>query len=295
MSVPPPANEATRLRSLRAYGIFDTSPEEVFEELTSLASRICRTPIALLSLVDSQRTWFKSMVGWTMPEVPREMSFCARAILRPDVFIVPDARADERFRANPLVKSDPGILFYAGAPLVTSEGHALGTLCVMDHVPRQLSPEQIEVLKALARQTVWLLDQRRDLAKAERTVAELQRARERLAAQYRTTSILAESATFDEAGPKILRAICDTLGWEYGAVWTVDPQANVLRCLQTWPRLKTAQHVGLRVHGPDRAVFPPKRVADGPKDLRSGLVERSGLSQYGGGPVLGSQSLSGSL
>ncbi len=235
MSVPPPANEATRLRSLRAYGILDTSPEEVFEELTSLASRICRTPIALLSLVDSQRTWFKSMVGWTMPEVPREMSFCARAILRPDVFIVPDARADERFRANPLVKSDPGILFYAGAPLVTSEGHALGTLCVMDHVPRQLSPEQIEVLKALARQTVWLLDQRRDLAKAERTVAELQRARERLAAQYRTTSILAESATFDEAGPKILRAICDTLGWEYGAVWTVDPQANVLRCLQTWP------------------------------------------------------------
>src|SRR2546423_2964849 len=151
MSAPIPLNEVKRLKVLWQYEVLDTVPEEVFDDLTELAARICEAPIALITLVDEKRQWFKSKVGLTTKETSRDISFCGHAIAQSDLFIVPDATLDKRFAENPLVTTDPKIRFYAGAPLITPDGHALGTLCVIDKVPRELSHGQRQGLKVLAR------------------------------------------------------------------------------------------------------------------------------------------------
>ena len=175
MISPKPANEKQRLATLRGYEILDTEPEAAFDDLTSLASYICQTPIALISLVDAERQWFKSKVGISMTETSRDVAFCASAILQSDVFIVPDASQDERFAENPLVVSEPKIRFYAGATLMT-DGQALGTLCVIDKVPRTLSPEQLEALRALRRQAQAQLELRRNLKRLGQSLAARDRA-----------------------------------------------------------------------------------------------------------------------
>jgi hypothetical protein len=161
MTAPIPQNETKRLKVLWQYEVLDTVPEEVFDDLTELAARICEAPIALISLVDENRQWFKSKIGVTVSETSRDVSFCAYAIAQSDLFIVPDATQDKRFASNPLVTSEPKIRFYAGAPLITPDGHALGTLCVIDKVPRELRPEQQQALRILARHVVWQLELRR--------------------------------------------------------------------------------------------------------------------------------------
>jgi len=169
-----PKNEPARLQALRDYGILDTAAEAEFDDFTLLAAQICGTPVALISLVDADRQWFKSRIGLDASEMPRDQAFCAHALHQPDVFMVPDAGLDPRFSDNPLVTGGPNICFYAGAPLVTDEGHALGTLCVIDRVPRTLTSDQQAALQALSRQVIARLELRRQLA--ERTRVERERA-----------------------------------------------------------------------------------------------------------------------
>ncbi len=156
-----PAKEAERLQALRETGILDTQPEAEFDDVAALAATICATPIALISLVDRARQWFKARVGLAAIETPRDISFCAHAIHGSDLMIVADAAGDERFFDNPLVTARPPMQFYAGMPLVTSDGHALGTLCVIDAVPRSLTEAQKTALRILGRQVSIQLELRR--------------------------------------------------------------------------------------------------------------------------------------
>jgi anti-sigma regulatory factor (Ser/Thr protein kinase) len=169
-------DEPGRLAALRRYRILDTEPERAFDDLALLASHICGTPIALISLIDADRQWFKSRVGLSIAETSRSVSFCTHAIPQRDLMVVPDARDNATFRDNPFVVAENGIRFYAGAPLVTPQGYALGTLCVLDKVPRTLSQEQLEALDALRRQVEAQLELRANLLDLEAALGARERA-----------------------------------------------------------------------------------------------------------------------
>ncbi len=155
-----PSNEQARLKKLRELDIMDTLEEQAYDDLTRLAACICDTPIALVSLLDETRQWFKSHHGLDARETPRELAFCAHAILQDDLFIIEDSEKDERFHDNPLVTDAPHVKFYAGAPLVLKDNLHIGTLCVIDHEARELSENQKQALAALARQVVSQLELR---------------------------------------------------------------------------------------------------------------------------------------
>lgn len=157
-----PANEAERLAALRRYDILDSGAEQAYDDLTRLAAHIAGTPMALISLIDRERQWFKSRIGIDAGETSRDVAFCAHAILQPDkTLVVPDATRDRRFSDNPAVTGDLHVRFYAGSPLVTPDHLALGTLCVVDRRPREFAPEQLAALEALSRQVVALFELRR--------------------------------------------------------------------------------------------------------------------------------------
>ncbi len=359
MKAPIPANEEPRLNALRGLDILDTAPEEAFDDLARLAARVCSTPVALVSLVDQDRQWIKAKVGLDLTESPRNLSVCAHAILERDVCVIPDLAADPRFCDNPIVTSGPKLRFYAGAPLVTGEGLALGMVCVLDRVPRELSEEQRSLLRSLARQVMAQMELRREVKDLARAIAERdaaqrelrssehrlqaildsttavvyakdtqgryvvinrqfeelfhtsrqqmmgktdldlfpkeaaeafrandrkvleagypiefeesvphddgihtyisikfplydaagipyascgistditqrRRAERRLAAQFATARTLAESEKLAEVLPGILSAVCEALGWDFGAVWDRDREAGVMRCVAGW-------------------------------------------------------------
>ncbi len=158
--VPEAANEAERLAVLRSYEILDSDPEDSFDSITRIASRVCDTPIAVVSLVDENRQWFKSSVGLAMTETPRDQAFCAHTILATEPMMVENALSDVRFASSPLVVDGPAIRFYGGIPLITKDGTTVGALCVMDRRPRRLSDIQVEILKNLAGQVVSQLSLR---------------------------------------------------------------------------------------------------------------------------------------
>jgi two-component system NtrC family sensor kinase len=188
-------NDRDRVAALHKYATLDTEPEQAFDDLTLLASFICKTPIAMISLIDEDRQWFKSKIGMQKSETPRDIAFCSVAIQQPDVMVVPDTLKDDRFRDNPFVTSDPNIRFYAGAPLVNEDGFALGTLCVIDRNPREFSHEQAEALRALSRLVLAQLEFRRNLrllkeVLTERSKDEHEREREILKLQQQLTRVL---------------------------------------------------------------------------------------------------------
>jgi len=178
ISAPIPEDEVARLEALRRYQILDTRSEPAFDDLAALASYVCGTPIALVSLVDSDRQWIKARVGLDVSETPRDVSFCAHTILANDTMVVEDALADDRFADNPLVTFDPKIRFYAGAKLTTSDGYALGSLCVIDRVPRQLTSAQKEALQALSRQVVAQMEYKRNVLEMAEVIADRKQSEE---------------------------------------------------------------------------------------------------------------------
>ena len=171
-----PSNESDRLQALLNCNVLDTPPEPAFDDLTTLAARLCTAPIALVSLVDENRQWFKSRVGLDAVETPRDYAFCAHTILQSEPLIICDAQRDPRTRDNPLVTGEPHIRFYAGVPLRMSTGEPLGTLCVIDQVPRDLSKGMLRDLQALARQAETQLELRRRMHDLEQATLQAQRA-----------------------------------------------------------------------------------------------------------------------
>jgi GAF domain-containing protein len=163
MAAPSTSTEAARVAALNRYAILDSEPEQSFDDLVILAAHICQTPMAMLSLVDDHRQWFKSKFGVEVRETPRDVSICAHTIQQNDLFVVPDTLQDPRFRENPLVTGEPHIRFYAGTPLINEDGFALGTLCVVDRQPRQLDPEQKEAISALGRLALRQMELRMNL------------------------------------------------------------------------------------------------------------------------------------
>ena len=177
MTAPTPPDEVARIAALRRYDILDSADETVFDDLTRLAAVICETPISLISLVDVDRQWFKARHGLFPHETPRQISFCAHAILTPQAPLqVTDALLDPRFVDNDLVRGEPHIRFYSASPLITPDGYVLGTICVIDHVPRQLTPKQFSSLQILGKQVMQQLELRRMAAELSRTKGQLERA-----------------------------------------------------------------------------------------------------------------------
>ena len=214
-----PHNEAIRIKTLKSFSILDTFSEKEFDEITLLASIICETPMSLISLIDGDRQWFKSKVGLDIDETSREISFCGHAILNDgQLFTVEDSRLDERFYDNPLVSGLPNVVFYAGAPLVTSEGLSLGTLCVLDNKPKTLSAMQQKAMEVLSTNIISLFELKKaNLLLGEKNIE--------LETQRAELEMFANVAAHDLRSPlKNISSLTEILVEEYG--FKLDDQAN---------------------------------------------------------------------
>ncbi|MBW4441430.1 MAG: response regulator [Plectolyngbya sp. WJT66-NPBG17] len=234
-----PEQEAARLTTLYGYGILDTPPEAAFDSLAQLAAQICGVPISLLSFIDVDRQVFKARVGIDAIKMPRRKAMCNHTLTQSDVVVVVDASGEERFIAHPLGSDVQPIRFYAGMALIDSDGYALGTLCVMDYVPQSLDASQKAAIRSLCQQAITLLEQRRQIREFEYSTVQMRSTgmQLQLQLQHVVTRVLAESATLDEATPRLLQTICEHANWDFGELWIADRSANVIRCTARWSRL----------------------------------------------------------
>ncbi len=293
-----PEQEAARLASLHKYGILDTPPEAVFDDLTQLAAQICGVPIALLSFIDADRQWFKSSYGIEASEMLRCESVCSHTITQSEALIIVDAAGEGIAHLHDRGRS---IRFYAGTPLIDPEGHGLGTIAVMDYVPQRLEPQQIEALKSIANQAVSHLEQRRRIQTLERRTVQPGETQQQLQLQYAVTRVLAESATLSDATPQLLQTICDDANWDFGELWLVDRSAAVVRCIANWSKRpgqfaefeQSAQTwvfaAGLGLPGRVWSSNQPIWMTDVVHDehfLRSHLAARAGLHSAMGCPIV---------
>ncbi len=227
-------NENARLKELNSFDVLDTLPEKDYDELTAIAAQICGTPISLVSIIDEKRQWFKSNYGLCASETPRDLAFCAHAIAEPsNIFVVEDARKDERFWDNPLVTGEPHVIFYAGIPIVTEEGFALGTLCVIDHTPRTLSLDQQTALRALSNQIMNLLKLRKSKILLEQSLDQLNH-------KNKDLERFAFMAAHDLKSPLIgianlLKILSDSYGGQLGSV----AQEMIALAIQSSNKLKS--------------------------------------------------------
>jgi diguanylate cyclase (GGDEF)-like protein len=219
---PLPIDEAARLAELRGFDVLDTGAEPEFDDLAKLAATIAGTPVSLVSLVDADRQWFKANVGFNLPETSRDAALCAHTILQSDLMEVPDASVDPRFADNPLVTSGPNIRFYAGAPLVTPDGHAMGSLCVIDTVPRKLTGEQAEALRILGRQAVSLLRLRRAVVDGMRSERLARATIDALSARIAVVDASGRIVTLNQAWQSAAPPEAAAVGADYFALCCAD-------------------------------------------------------------------------
>jgi GAF domain-containing protein len=221
MTVPAPSlDEEARLAALYACEILDTLPESAFDDLVELAQRVCGTPAAAISFIDSDRQWLKAFRG-PMAGVPRKYAFCSHTIEGPGTLVVPDATQDARFADNPFVAGEPRIRFYAGVPLVTSEGARVGALCVLDQKPRTLEPAQQAMLEILARQIGAQLVLRRQQAALQEALASHDEAVQRLELVYALQRCVSEARDLPAAMAAVIAQLCHSLDFAAGAIWLV--------------------------------------------------------------------------
>jgi len=231
-----PRNESDRQEALERYNILDTLPEQEYDDLTQLAASICGTPIALISLIDGDRQWFKSRVGLDASETPRDTSFCGHVVANDAMLHVTDAIQDERFADNPLVVNEPNIRFYAGVPLKTSDNFTLGTLCVIDRHPRDLTPIQIQQLEALSRLVISQLELRRNSEQAERDRIHSQQSERLVTTQNQIARVLAESSSFSSSAIRILRTLCEELSWDIAELWLTSNYPRNLKLMTSYTK-----------------------------------------------------------
>ena len=268
-----PDNEAQRLKTLRGYDVLDTPSEQAYDDLTLLAAQICQVPIAVITLIDENRQWFKSIIGLNVTETPRDIAFCAHAILYSDkVLEVRDAELDPRFADNPLVTADPHIRFYAGAPLVTPDGSALGTLCVLDYQPRELNEAQKYALQALSRHVVNLLELRRSLIEHKQTEATLRESEERFRDLFENAHDLIQSVRPDGSIIFVNRAWRETLGYSEAEVVGLSLRdiihpSSLSHCMEMFQRVMTGDALS-RIEAVFRAKDGREIVVDGTSSCR---------------------------
>lgn len=227
------------MAALSSYGLLDTPQEPEFDRITALASYLFRAPIAAITLLDGDRQWFKSSTGLLMNELPRKDAFCSHAILQPEGLEVPDAEMDERFANNPMVRGDPGIRFYLGIPLLTEEGYALGTLCVIDTQPRPpVDREHREALAALAAEAMAQATMRRSSRVLSRVFLDQKRAEVRRLLRCSIIEGVAIAGTMEQALEFVLSQICMATGWKAGIAWRFPMESTGLRC-EAWHSSQT--------------------------------------------------------
>ena len=278
-------DDPNRLDALRSYEILDTQPEPAFDRLAQLAAQICQTPLAAITLVDEKRQWFKAKVGFTEGETPREIAFCAWAVRQPDLFVVPDASKDERFATNPLVTHAPHIRFYAGAPLVTQEGHGLGTLCVVDRVPRALTPEQEQALRVLGREVVSELELRRVLHEQH-----MKGQQDGAAQALQEVVKSVEAKVGEQYFTSLVQQLATTLAVDYAYISELNEDGTCFRSKAGWGKGQPLPPFNVPARGPCETVLTRKCVHH-PDQLRAlyphvQLIQDIGVESYCGVPIV---------